>query len=797
MPSENIILTRQYVLHRIPLSLNNILKGVHFIMNKKTGPHITSNHWGPSVINVDGEQLSVTPHPDDPNPSRINENIPGALKGQSRIRRPAVRESYLKNGPLANQGERGEEKFVEVSWEMALDLIASELKRVREDHGNQSIFAGSYGWSSAGRFHHAQSQLKRFMNSIGGFVRSEGNYSYNAALILMPYIVGNFRDHVKQATRWNTVKDEGELVIMFGGIPLRNTQVSGGGIAKHTLKDDMKACVDAGVRFVNFSPLKNDAATELKAQWLAPRPGSDTALMMGMAHTLLVENLYDQNFINNYTVGFKQVSDYLLGKSDGVIKDASWAEKQSGIPQEEIVKLSREMASKRTLICTAVGLQRAEHGEQPLWMTVLLASMLGQIGLPGGGFGIGYGADASIGVVDRPMRWPSFSQGKNAVEDFIPVAMISEMLLSPGTRYEYNGQTRTFPNIKMIWWAGGNPFHHHQDLNRLRKAFQQPQTIIVNEISWTATARHADIVLPVASTIERTDIGAGTQDNSIIPMPQIIPTQFEARTEFEIFTALEKKLGLNTDFSREMTSEQWLEEMWDSLKTEAKKHERDLPSLQEFLKGDIISFDDPSPKNVFLADFRKDPNQSPLTTPSGKIELFSETIASFQYEDCPGHPTWLPPREWLGADTSHFSLHMISGQPATRLHSQLDEGSYSKSMKVQGREPILMHPDDAQERGIKDGDVVIVFNNRGQCLAGAKITHDICKNTVFLWTGAWYDPNLKNESHQDRHGNPNVLTHDYRTSRLSQGPAAQSALVEIKKHIGELPIVEAFTPPIS
>lgn len=768
-------------------------------MNSKkdnTVYRLTSNHWGLGVININADQLNVDPHPADPSPSRINENIPGALLGRSRIRRPAVRESYLKHGPLAKKGERGAERFIEVSWEQAYELIATELKRVRHDYGNKAIFAGSYGWSSAGRFHHAQSQLKRFLNSIGGFVRSEGNYSYNAALVLMPYVIGNFRDHVKQATRWRTVKESGELVIMFGGIPLRNAQVSGGGIAKHSLKGDMQACVDAGVRFVNFSPLKNDAATELNAEWLAPRPGSDTALMMGIAHTLLVEDLYDREFIARYTVGFAKNIDYLMGKTDDIIKNAAWAEKQSGIPEQKILALSREMAAKRTLICTAVGLQRAEYGEQPLWMTVLLASMLGQIGLPGGGFGIGYGADASIGVVDRPLRWPSFPQGKNSVEEFIPVAMISEMLLSPETRYEYNGQQRTFPNIKMVWWAGGNPFHHHQDLNRLRKAFQQPQTIIVNEISWTSTARHADIVLPVASTLERNDIGAGTQDNAVIPMPQVLPLQFEAKTEFEIFSELEKRLKLNTDFSRGMSSAQWLEEMWQTLRENAKGHDRLLPDFETFLKGDIISFADPAPNGVFLSDFRKDPERYPLTTPSGKIELASKTIASFRYDDCPGHPTWLAPREWLGADTSRYSLHMISGQPATRLHSQLDEGAYSKSMKIQGREPILINPTDAVKRGIKEGDVVVVFNDRGQCLAGARVTEDVLVNTVFLWTGAWYDPNLKNKDHQDRHGNPNVLTHDYRTSRLSQGPAAQSALVEIKKYQGELPDIGAFNPPI-
>ncbi len=126
-------------------------------------------------------------------------------------------------------------------------------------------------------------------------------------------------------------------------------------------------------------------------------------------------------------------------------------------------------------------------------MAVTLAAMLGQIGLPGGGYGIGYGADFAIGTVDRPMRWPSFPQLPNPQDDYIPVACVSDMLLNPGAEYNYNGETRTYPDIRMVWWAGGNPFHHHQDLNRLRRAFQKPETIIVNEINWTATARHATL----------------------------------------------------------------------------------------------------------------------------------------------------------------------------------------------------------------------------------------------------------------------------------------------------------------
>ncbi len=769
---------------------------------QKTTPGITANHWGPGLVTLDNDQLKVQGHPDDPDPSKINDNIPGALLGKSRIRRPAVRESYLKHGPgktgsNSPNGERGSEKFVEVSWEQAFELITAELQRVKGEYGNKAIFAGSYGWSSAGRFHHAQGQLKRFLNSIGGFVRSEGNYSYNAAIILLPYIVGNFNQHIKQATRWTVVRDEGELVVMFGGIPLRNAQVSGGGIAQHKLRDDLLACAEAGVEFINFSPLKTDALAELNAEWLAPRPGSDNAIMMGLAHTLLTKNLYDKDFVERYSVGFDQVADYLLGKSDGIVKDAQWAAEQSDISAERLIALAEQMASKRTLICTAVSLQRADYGEQPLWMTVVLAAMLGQIGLPGGGFGMGYAADASIGVVDRPIHWPSLAQGHNAVSTFIPVAMVSDMLLNPGTQYHYNGQQLTFPDIKLVWWAGGNPFHHHQDLNRLRQAFQQPETIIVNEINWTATAKHADIVLPVASPLERNDIGAGTQDRAVVPMPQQLPPQFESRTEYEIYCELEKRLGLNTDFSGNLTEMQQLEKMWSNLRAKARRIKRELPDLEQFLHGgEILHFDDPAPNSVYLADFRKDPEAHALKTPSGKIELFSETIASFNYPDCPGQPTWIPPREWLGSATEEHPLHLISGQPKTRLHSQLDEGAYSKSKKIKGREPVLIHPNDAQARGINDGDIVVLQNDRGQCLAGAKVTEDVRPGVVFLWTGAWYDPDLSHDAHRDRHGNPNVLTHDLRTSALSQGPAAQSALVQLKRFDGELPEVKAFVPPL-
>ncbi|TCS39739.1 molybdopterin guanine dinucleotide-containing S/N-oxide reductase [Reinekea marinisedimentorum] len=760
--------------------------------------YTTSSHWGAGIAEVkDGKLLRVSAHPLDPDPSKINDNMDSSLYGPARIKRPAVRKGYLENGPQYQNNKRGQEPFVEVSWEKAFELISEAVDSTRKTHGNKAIFGGSYGWGSAGRFHHAQSQLKRFLSCAGGFVRSEGNYSYNTALVLLPHIVGDFDELTSTATRWSSIARDGELVVMFGGIPVKSAQVSPGGCTRHRLKDDLLACRKAGVRFVDINPCRSDSPEEIEAEWLAPVPGSDSALMLGLAHTLLTENLHDQAFLDTYTVGFEQVKTYLLGEQDGIEKTAEWASALSEIPAERIRTLAREMAHSRTFICTAAGVQRTEHGEQTLWGTITLASMLGQIGLPGGGYAIAYGSDGGIGLMNRPIRWPAFPKGNNPVDTFIPVACIADMLLNPGADYQYNGMDLTYPDIRMVWWAGGNPFHHHQDINRLIKAFQQPETIIVNEINWTSTARFADIVLPVTTTLEREDIGAGSRDNSLIPMPRVIDPVGEARDEFDIFTEIAKRLGIGEQFTGNKNARGWLEDMWQALKPESLALGVELPDLDSFLQGDVIEFADPNPDTILLEDFRKDPAANPLTTPSGKIELYSERIASFGYSDCPGQFSWLPPTESLTSERARsFPLHMISGQPKTKLHSQLDPGSYSRSVKIEGREPIMIHPADALARGITDGDILKVYNDRGACLAGAVVTDDIREKTVYLCTGAWYDPlDPKAENSLDKHGNPNVLTQDKRTSRLSQSTAAHSALVEVEKYEEALPAITVFDSP--
>jgi biotin/methionine sulfoxide reductase len=200
----------------------------------------------------------------------------------------------------------------------------------------------------------------------------------------------------------------------------------------------------------------------------------------------------------------------------------------------------------------------------------------------------------------------------------------------------------------------------------------------------------------------------------------------------------------------------------------------------------------------WLRRFRADPEVHPLATPSGRIEIHSETIAGFGYPDCPGHATWLPKDEWLGGATAaRWPLQLIANQPAGRLHSQLDFGAASLALKAGGREVVRLHPQDAARRGIGQGDVVRLFNERGACLASAVLDDALRPGCVQLPTGAWFDPLDAAERPTCLSGNPNALTHDRGTSSLAQGCTGQLTLVEVERMVDAPPPRGHRPPPMT
>ena len=515
--------------------------------------------------------------------------------------------------------------------------------------------------------------------------------------------------------------------------------------------------------------------------------------MLALVHTLVAEGLHDRAFLERYTTGWPVFERYLLGETDGQPKDAAWAAAITGVEAETIKALARRLHGRRALIVVSHSLQRAEHGEQPVWMGAVLAAALGQIGLPGGGYGYAMGAIAYYGRRANAVPMATLSQGRNGVADFIPVARIADMLLDPGTPYRYNGETRTYPDIRLVYWAGGNPFHHHQDLNRLRRAVARVDTFVVHELGWTATARHADFVLPCTMTLEREDIGGSSHDPLLVPMHAIAAPYAEARDDYAIFADLAERLGAREAFTEGRSVRQWLEHLYEPTRAGLEKMGLPAPSFAEFWAGHGLELPQAPDDGGYLRAFKEDPAGAPLKTPSGRIEVFSSTIASFGEPDCPGHPAWLPPAD---VPSAKAPLMLVANQPSTRLHSQLDFGGHSAEAKHRGREVARMHPDDAAARGIADGDIIRLFNARGACLAGVRVTDGIRRGVVQLPTGAWYDPvDPEEEMPLCVHGNPNVLTRDVGTSALAQGCTGQLTTVQVERFTGNLPPIQAFDGP--
>lgn len=308
----------------------------------------------------------------------------------------------------------------------------------------------------------------------------------------------------------------------------------------------------------------------------------------------------------------------------------------------------------------------------------------------------------------------------------------------------------------------------------MRRAWARPDTIIANEWCWNALACHADIVLPCTTPLERSDIALTAKDPYQVVMDRAIPPVGQARDDHEILRGIAAEMGVEEAFTEGRSADEWLRWIWDVSRQQAARTGVTLPDWDGLQRRGWVKVPVPDRPTIMLEAFRTDPDATPLATPSGRIEIFSETIASFGYDDCPGHPVWREPVEWLGrADADE--LHLISNQPHNKLHSQLDHGKVSKADRPNGAEPVTMHTADAAARGLREGQIVWLHNARGVCRAELRIRDTIRPGVIQIATGAWLEP----QGDTCLRGNPNVLTLDKGTSKLAQGPIAHSCLVKV------------------
>ncbi|MEM7443111.1 MAG: molybdopterin-dependent oxidoreductase, partial [Pseudomonadota bacterium] len=623
-------------------------------------------HWGAFEADVRAGRLNATrPWPGSGADPEMIGALPELVYSDKRILRPHIRESWLRLGHRAGGSGRGSDKMMPVDWDTALNLVAAEIARVHDQYGHDALFAGSYGWSSAGRFHHARSQVRRFFGALGGFIDQTGNYSWGAAQIILQEVLGSNDAVSGAATAWDSIAGNTDLLVAFGGLNPKNWKVTSGGAGSHHMPDHVRRAAAKGTHFVVLSPFADDIPDGLEATWIAPRPGTDTAIMLALAAEMVARGRADRGFLERFTSGADRFLAYLAGDKDGVPKSLAWAAEIADVDEEALWQLADRLEQGRVMLTASWSLQRARYGEMTYWALIGLAAVLGQIGQPGGGFTFGYGSLNAVGEGAIKGLVPSLPNCSNDAGTTIPVARIADMLERPGETIPFRGSRVRLPHARLIYWAGGNPFHHAQDLFRLQRLWQRPETIIVHEQVWTATAQRADIVLPATTSLERCDIGGSSRDRHVFYMPKLIEPVGEARSDFDIFRALSDRLGVAERYAENRDEAAWLAHLWGDRRRAAQARGIEAPRFDELKRRNVWSVPKPDRPEILLEAFRRDPDGAPLATPSGRIELTSSRIAGYNLVDLPPHPAWLDPWE---DEANPGGFPLLSRQPRRFLH---------------------------------------------------------------------------------------------------------------------------------
>ncbi|MCE7585615.1 trimethylamine-N-oxide reductase TorA [Vibrio fluvialis] len=776
---------------------------------------VSGSHWGAFRAQIYGGKVqAIKPLEIDKHPTDMLNGIKGIIYSPSRVRYPMVRLDWLKKHKYSAE-TRGNNRFIRVTWDEAIDLFYRELERVQKQYGPWALHAGQTGWNQTGAFHNCTAMMQRAVGMHGNYITKVGDYSTGAGQTIMPYVLGSTEVYA-QGTSWTEILEHSDNIILWANDPVKNLQV-GWNCETHQsfgYLDQLKEKIAKGeVNVVSVDPVKNKTQRFLQNDHLYINPQTDVAFMLAVAHVLYTEGLYDKKFINTYCLGFDDFIQYVLGNTkDKIERTPEWAAKICGVTPESIRDFARMLVKGRTQLLFGWCIQRQEHGEQPYWMGAVLAAMIGQIGLPGGG--ISYGHHYSgIGVPSTGFAGPggfprNLDQGAkpkwdnndfNGYSRTIPVARWIDAILEPGKKINHNGNTVTLPGFKMMVISGNNPWHHHQDRNKMKRAFQKLETVVTIDFNWTATCRFSDIVLPACTQWERNDIDSygSYSGKGLIAMHRLVDPMFQSRTDFEIMTELTRRFGRHEEFTRGMDEMEWVRSLYNDCK-KANEGKFEMPEFDEFWEQSVLEFGEGKPW-VRHADFRKDPEINALGTPSGFIEITSRKIGRYGYEHCQEHPMWFEKTERShgGPGSDKYPFWLQSCHPDKRLHSQMCESeAFRATYAVQGREPVYINPMDAKAKGIKAGDLVRVFNGRGQLLAGAVLSDSYPRGVIRIEEGAWYGPLSEKEGAICTYGDPNTLTLDLGTSELAQATSANTCIVDFEKFTGKVPPVTSFGGPI-
>lgn len=660
--------------------------------------------------------------------------------------------------PMKRVGNRGEGKFERISWDEALDRVAGELKRVRETYGPASILLAQMTGDvcSLNNF----GAMDRLLSMAGGYTSPWGVTSFQAGVYASLVTYGTW---FASNTRDDLVNSK--LIIMWGWNPAST-------IAGTNTSWYLARAREAGARIVSVDPRHTDSAAAFADVWIPICPGTDTAMLLAMAYVMIKDKLCNEAFLNTHTIGFDQFKDYILGLEDGTPKTPAWAEPITGVPSATIEQMAHWYATIRpAALMTGIAPGRTAYGEQYHRAAITIAAMTGNVGIHGGDAGA-RAWESVMGGFPYPVNsmTSAIERAPNPVEKAFPsdrrgplfykkprihFSKLADAILK-GKAGGY------FADYKALVVAQCNYLVQFPNSNKIAEALRSLEFVVVEEQFVTPTAKFADVLLPVATFMERNDITPGVGSACIGCVNQVIEPLGESKPPWRIAAELAKRMGINGYLDR--SEEEILEE---------RARNNGVYDYHRFKKRGVYRLKMLVPHVAFKKQV-EDPANNPFPTPSGKIEIYSKQWADLGIPGLAPIPKYI--ESWEGRSdplAKKYPLQLITTHLKRRALSQFDNIPWLKELQDQA---VLINTEDARARGVCDGDMVRVFNDRGEILIRAKVTERIMPGVVDVPHGAWYAPDRNGV---DRGGCANVLT----SEEYSPGGsfAYNTALVEVAK----------------
>jgi len=740
------------------------------------------------------------------------------LYSADRLKYPMKRRNWAPGG--GKKELRGRDEWIRISWDEALDILASETKRIKEKYGNQAILWGT-----------------RSLRLYGGHVsawgsESAGTWGATAPRVSGGYAYGNDRLEMRKS----------KLIVMWSTDPL----CSSAGVPAYNYLQAKKA----GAKFIFIDPFYNNSAQVLADEWIPIRPGTDTAMLLAIGHTLITEDdpknhpLIDWDFIKRCTIGFDKTSlpegadpednyrGYVLGL-DASGKPASkghknypaktpeWAEEISGVPTDKIRSFAREIATTKPVAFMESDASARINNAQSLGQAfVTVAAMIGCIGVSGGGFGRTRSSNAGNIGSSLVRVGPDGARLKPAPNPLANVRINRNELWNAILTGKYTGGVgpQKDINIQMIYHTQGSYLQTAVGQARGIEAMRKVEFAVAQDLHLTTGCMYSDLVLPVTHMWERQGYVSSPNREVLFWTSQVVAPMFEGRDDEWIDWELGKRLGvIKPDDAPELPLKQRTfnqiagasvvnddGKTFEPLVTITEQDLKDMGVTGKPQTGRIPikelretgSYQVPrKPGDNFgaisLKSFRENPAKNPVRTESGKIEIHCRALAKYitglGWTTIRPIPAYIPPvhgyessfSDWEKKIKGEFPLQLYNKHYLRRSHTEFDN---IPPMREAFPQEFFMNPMDAAERGIKRGDIVLIRSAYGKCIRPVCLTERLMPGVVSLPHGAWLE--MDEATGIDKAGSDNYIEGAVPTTEGHMGYNSQN--VQVEKYAGPL-----------